>query len=134
MSKTKLGEASYIKTNAYFSTFASDLFFHNDRTYTGLLVDSVYDDHSIGGFVEMGTELIPMNTLKGVIHYRQDVHEEWDLDYDNRLPVYGQTPDGNQQGGDVVVCRREHIPCDALPGFRRRHQLRHERGHARRFR
>ena len=27
----------------------------------------------------MGTELIPMNTLKGVIHYRQDVHKEWDL-------------------------------------------------------
>ena len=24
----------------------------------------------------MGTELIPMNTLKGVIHYRRDVHKE----------------------------------------------------------
>ena len=27
LSKTKLGEASYIKTNAYYNTFASDLFF-----------------------------------------------------------------------------------------------------------
>ncbi len=36
--------------------------------------DSPYCDHSVGGFVEMGTDLIPMNTLKGAIHYRQDIH------------------------------------------------------------
>jgi iron complex outermembrane receptor protein len=83
MSKTQLGDASYIKTNAYWNNFGSDLFFHRDRTYTNVFLNSVYDDHSVGGFVEMGTELIPMNTLKGVIHYRQDVHKEWDLDYDN---------------------------------------------------
>ena len=82
LSKTKLGDASYVKTNAYYNTFGSNLFFHNNRTYTTRFLDSVYDDHSVGGFVEMGTELIPMNTLKGVIHYRRDVHKEWDLDYD----------------------------------------------------
>ena len=45
-------------------------------------VDSPYDDHSVGGFVEMGTDLIPMNTLKGAIHYRRDVHWEQALNYD----------------------------------------------------
>lgn len=30
----------------------------------------------------MGTELIPMNTLKGAIHYRRDEHNEFDLNYD----------------------------------------------------
>ncbi len=45
-----------------------------------------------GGFVEMGTELIPMNTLKGVIHYRRDVHKEWDLDYDPSDGFAGKSP------------------------------------------
>lgn len=95
LSKTKLGDASYIKTNAYWNTFGSDLFFHDNRNYTTRILDSIYDDHSVGGFVEMGTELIPMNTLKGVIHYRQDVHKEWDLDYDATAltgPFTGRSP------------------------------------------
>ncbi|MGP1666069.1 MAG: TonB-dependent receptor plug domain-containing protein, partial [Rhodanobacter sp.] len=92
MSKTKLGDASYIKTNAYYNTFGSDLFFHNNRNYTTIFLDSVYDDHSSGGFVELGTELIPMNTLKGVIHYRQDVHKEWDLDFDPSDGFSGRSP------------------------------------------
>jgi iron complex outermembrane receptor protein len=94
MSKTKLGDASYIKTNAYWNNFGSDLFFHNNRSYSTIFINSVYDDHSVGGFVEMGTELIPMNTLKGVIHYRQDVHKEWDLDYETAIsgPFLGRSP------------------------------------------
>ena len=128
LSKTKLGDASYIKTNAYSNTFGSDLFFHNNRTFTTRIPrQQLYDDNSVGGFVEMGTELIPMNTLKGVIHYRQDVHKEWDLDYDpTDARLCGQIADGDQPRADVVVRPREHIPRDELPRFRRRHQLRPE--------
>ena len=42
------------------------------------------DDHSVGGFVEVGTDLIPMNTLKGAVHYRRDVHWEQALNYQRR--------------------------------------------------
>jgi iron complex outermembrane receptor protein len=37
--------------------------FYRTRDYTTKLADSPYDDSSFGGFIEMGTELIPMNTL-----------------------------------------------------------------------
>ncbi len=81
LSKTQLGDASYIKTNAYYSTFQNTVSFYNNASYTNQPADSPYDDHSIGGFVEMGTELIPMNTLKGAIHYRKDVHTEQSIFY-----------------------------------------------------
>lgn len=81
MSKTQLGEASYVKTNAYYNTFDNALRF-NTFNYAARITDSVYSDHSYGGFVEMGTQLIPMNTLKGAIHYRRDVHDAWNENYD----------------------------------------------------
>ncbi|MCC7252299.1 TonB-dependent receptor [Hyphomicrobium sp.] len=95
LSKTQLGDASYIKTNLSYSTFGSDLQFHNDGSYTTRFLDSIYDDYNYGGFVELGTELIPMNTLKGAIHYRRDTHKEWDLDYDATPlsgPFTGRSP------------------------------------------
>jgi iron complex outermembrane recepter protein len=87
LSKTKLGAASYVKTNAYYNTFENTVSFFTNSSYTNQPVDSPYDDHSVGGFVEMGTDLIPMNTLKGVIHYREDVHKEWNINYN-----YATTP------------------------------------------
>lgn len=93
LSKTQLGEASYVKTNAYYSTFGSNLQFHDDATFTTRFLDSIYDDYNYGGFVELGTKLIPMNTLKGTIHYRKDVHKEWDLDYESNVSVFtGRSP------------------------------------------
>jgi iron complex outermembrane receptor protein len=59
LSKTKLGDASYIKTNAYWNNFGSDLFFHDNRTYTTRILDTIYDDNSVGGFVEMAPISFP---------------------------------------------------------------------------
>ena len=86
LSKTQLGSASYIKTNAFYNTFDNKLSFYPNSQYLFPLVDSPYHDHSSGGFVELGTNLIPMNTLKGAIHYREDVHRKGDIVYD---PVTG---------------------------------------------
>ncbi|MFT3732686.1 MAG: TonB-dependent receptor [Hyphomicrobium sp.] len=82
LSKTKLGDASYIKTNAYYNTFDNTISFYPNATYTNQTADSPYEDYSYGGFVEMGTDLIPMNTLKGSIHYRKDAHSEHSVNYD----------------------------------------------------
>jgi iron complex outermembrane receptor protein len=87
LSKTKLGDASYIKSNAYYSTFENTVSFFNNPTYINQPADSPYDDESVGGFVEMGTDLIPMNTLKGAIHYRKDTHAEQSIFYN-----YATTP------------------------------------------
>jgi len=79
LSKTQIGDKSYVKTNAYYNTFESKLRFFNSVTYDTLLnADSPYEDSSYGGFVEAGTQLIPMNTLKAAIHYRHDSHSERD--------------------------------------------------------
>ncbi len=92
LSKTKLGDASYIKTNAFYNTFQNSISFYPNATYTNQSTDSPYDDYSYGGFVEMGTDLIPMNTLKGAIHFRRDFHNEQSINY-KYVPSYSVTLD-----------------------------------------
>lgn len=81
LSKTQIGDASYIKTNAYYNTFDNIVDFYWDPTFAAIRQRSPYEDHSYGGFVELGTDLIPMNTLKGAIHYRRDAHWEQSINY-----------------------------------------------------
>jgi iron complex outermembrane receptor protein len=80
LSKTQISQTSYVKTNVYYNTFENRLSsFDNadfDLQTRPYAFDSDYDDFAYGGFVEMGTELIPMNTLKAAIHYRRDDHSE----------------------------------------------------------
>ncbi|MTD94122.1 TonB-dependent receptor plug domain-containing protein [Hyphomicrobium sp. xq] len=87
LSKTKLGDASYIKTNAYYNTFENTVSFFINPSYTNQPVDSPYEDSSVGGFIEMGTDLIPMNTLKGAIHFRKDTHDEHNINYTYAPPT-----------------------------------------------
>ena len=100
MSSTQLGDASYVKTKLYYNTFYNLLSAYDDISYTTQSnngrFDSYYDDNARGGSVEAGTDLIPMNTLKGTFHYRQDFHTEWN---DNRPtnPIFHSTePKQNQ--------------------------------------
>ncbi len=77
---TKIGEASYIKSNAYYNELNNSLRSFDNITHTtqsaGYAFDSWYDDYAYGGMVEFGTNLIPMNTLKVAAHYRLDNHVE----------------------------------------------------------
>jgi iron complex outermembrane receptor protein len=77
---TKIGEASYLKTNAYYNMLSNSLRSFDDNTYTAqtrrYAFDSWYDDYAYGGMAELGTNLIPMNTLKVAAHYRLDNHKE----------------------------------------------------------
>lgn len=98
LSKTQIGSASYMKTNAYYNTFDNILAFYPNAEFEHQYDDSVYGDHSYGGFVEMGTELIPMNTLKASIHYRRDVHREHDIFYD---------ANGNRTGVEPITEQSE---------------------------
>jgi iron complex outermembrane receptor protein len=77
---TKIGEVSYIKTNAYYNELGNSLRSFDNITYTTqsnpYAFDSWYDDYAYGGMAEFGTNLIPMNTLKVAAHYRLDNHKE----------------------------------------------------------
>ncbi|MFD9898728.1 TonB-dependent receptor plug domain-containing protein [Mesorhizobium sp. NPDC059025] len=81
-SHTQLGDESYVKTKAYYNTFYNLLSAYDDSTFTSQkqarAFNSYYDDSAYGVSVEAGTELIPMNTLKGAVHYRRDDHTNWD--------------------------------------------------------
>ncbi len=80
VSSTQLGEESYIKPRVYFDKYENALDQYSDGTYTKLLTGSSgpshYDDYTWGSSLELGTELIPMNTLKGAAHYKLDHHDE----------------------------------------------------------
>lgn len=88
---TKLGDASYVKTNAYYNVLKNSLRSFDDITYTkqskGYAFDSWYSDYAYGGSIEAGTNLIPMNTLKGSLYYRLDDHQERNLNQPSTTAV-----------------------------------------------
>ena len=80
LSRTALGDSSYVLTRAYYNTFSNLLSAYDDSSFrtqtTPRSFNSFYDDYAYGGSVEAGTDLIPFNTLKGAVHYRRDSHTE----------------------------------------------------------
>lgn len=82
-SKTALGQASYVKTRLFYDMFDNVLYSYDDDTYTTLTkkssFKSYYDDHTAGGSIELGTRLVPRNSLKLAFHYKRDVHKEHNL-------------------------------------------------------
>jgi iron complex outermembrane receptor protein len=80
LSKTQIGQASYLRTKAYYNTFENGLDAFDDATYTTQSANgrffSPYDDHAYGGSAEFGTAQRQANTLKAAVHYRTDVHTE----------------------------------------------------------
>ncbi|MFD1333033.1 TonB-dependent receptor plug domain-containing protein [Methylopila musalis] len=83
LSHTALGEKSYVNGKLFYNKLNNLLSAYDDGTFTtratGRSFDSYYDETGYGGSVELGTELIPMNTLKGAFHWRRDVHEPRNL-------------------------------------------------------
>ena len=80
VSNTKLGESSYVKPRFYYDKFDNTLQAFDDATYTtqkkGSSFTSIYDDYTWGSSVEIGTEWLPYQTLKGAFHYKLDHHDE----------------------------------------------------------
>ncbi|QHM73700.1 Fe(3+)-pyochelin receptor [Mixta intestinalis] len=71
VSNTRIGDASYIKPRVYYDKFDNSLLMPRYNGDT-----SSYDDYSWGGSLELGTERITDNSLKGVVHYKLDNHRE----------------------------------------------------------
>lgn len=83
--KTALGDDDdyYVKTRAFYDYFRNALNSYDDATYSSQLkgssFSSRYDDHTVGGSIEVGTYAIPYNTLKMAFHYKGDYHTERNL-------------------------------------------------------
>ena len=80
VSKTQLGDASYVKPRVFYDQFDNTLKAFDDARYVTQArpssFTSVYDDSGWGASLELGTELIPQNTLRGAFHYKFDHHDE----------------------------------------------------------
>ena len=80
VSNTKIGDSSYIKPRLYYDWYNNTLNQYSDATYskllTGSFAPSMYRDHSYGGSVEAGTDLLPSNTLKCALYDKLDHHDE----------------------------------------------------------
>jgi iron complex outermembrane receptor protein len=81
LSKTQLGDKSYIKTRAYYNKFDNDLVASNPNNSSNNNWTSTYDDSAYGASVELGTDLLAGHTIKGALHLRRDNHTEYNHKY-----------------------------------------------------
>lgn len=83
ISRTGIGDSSYLKMRAYYDKFQNSITNFTDTTYTVLsskpFYQSWYDDYSYGASAEFGTKLMDSNTLKLAAHLKDDVHREHNL-------------------------------------------------------
>ncbi len=79
VSRTGLGDGSYVKTRFYHDTFENSLYSYDDASYTTIsrpyAFRSWYDDYGYGGSVEYGRP-IGSHMLRLAGHYKFDHHEE----------------------------------------------------------
>lgn len=77
LSHTQINDQTYVKTKAYYNTFANDLVAYTNVSLNTKNWTSFYDDNAAGFDVEVGTEHFAQQTLKAALHFRRDKHSEW---------------------------------------------------------
>jgi len=106
LSKTALGDVSYVKTRGYWSKFENSLVSYDDPGYMFQSLprsfDSKYSDYALGAEVEAGTQIGDLDTLKGLFFYRLDTHTEWQNNF-------GLNFQNNRRGCLI------NVPCSAQP-------------------
>lgn len=79
-SETWVLKDNYIKTRLYYDSFENSLYAYDDDTYSTMnkksSFKSAYDDHTLGGSIELGTFALPNQELKAAFHYKSDYHSE----------------------------------------------------------
>lgn len=80
--QTPVGDKTYVKSRLYYDKFINWLDYYSDITYNTLRRTynmgerSYYDDYTLGGFLEVGTTLVPNHNIKAAFHYKRDSHTE----------------------------------------------------------
>jgi iron complex outermembrane receptor protein len=80
INRINLGSAGYLKVPLYYDRFENSLFAYDDTTCSTMKrkssFKSNYDDFSAGGSIEFGTGIIPHDSLKVGLQYKDDNHFE----------------------------------------------------------
>ncbi|MGE0195224.1 MAG: TonB-dependent receptor, partial [Methylocystis sp.] len=80
LSKTQLGDASYVKTRGYWTKFDNGLTAYDNQSFITQSLQrsfiSPYMDYSLGAEVEAGHQFGDIDTLKALFFYRFDNHSE----------------------------------------------------------
>ncbi|MBP6115344.1 MAG: TonB-dependent receptor [Neisseriaceae bacterium] len=96
VSHTQLGQDSYVKPRFYYDQYSNALVgFLGKKAGAGAKPSpnaSRYDDYAWGGSVELGTKLLPNNTLKALVYYKFDHHGSFDT-----IGLSNTKIDGTQQ-------------------------------------
>jgi iron complex outermembrane receptor protein len=97
ISKTAIGQDSYLKLRAYYDSFKNSISNYSDSNFTTLAARpfyrSYYDDYTYGASVELGTKLVETNTLKFAAHFKDDVHREHNYVSNNAGTAKFNTPE-----------------------------------------
>ncbi len=92
LTQTQIDPTLYIKTKVFWDRFDNsiDMFSNAAMTLqnTSSADYSEYHDWNAGGSIEVGKQIVPEDTLKGLLYYRHDVHNENDAYFVN--PVTGK--------------------------------------------
>lgn len=79
-SETWIGADNYVKTRLYYDKFQNSLFSYDDATYSSMnfksSFESAYNDHTLGGSIELGTFALADHEIKAAFHYKKDSHKE----------------------------------------------------------
>ncbi|MCB2106785.1 MAG: TonB-dependent receptor [Rhodobacteraceae bacterium] len=85
LSTTAIDDTAQVETKAYYNTFKNGLFAYDNATYTtqtlGRAFRSYYDDEAYGGSVQGEMPLGEGNALKAAVHFRRDVHVEYQTSF-----------------------------------------------------
>lgn len=81
LSNSTLNTKSYLKTRLFYDRFINVLKSFDNAAYTTqtkpYAFTSHYNDYTFGGNVEYGYTLSAANSLKAAVHFKQDVHREY---------------------------------------------------------
>ncbi len=87
LSHTQIDDKTYVKTKAYYNAFKNTLQAFTNISLSTTNFISYYDDNAKGLSVELGTDRLPQQTLKAALHYRRDLHTEWQYLANASLPA-----------------------------------------------
>ncbi len=80
-STTRIGNASYVNTKAFYMLYNDSLYGYSDPALTLMntpaAFKSFYNDTAYGAQTEGGTDVTTWDTLKGAFFYRRDIHNEY---------------------------------------------------------
>jgi iron complex outermembrane recepter protein len=75
------GEGSFLRLRGYYDSFRNRLMRYDDQTYTTqrrpFAFDSSYDDYTLGGGIEFGTNTLPGGNIRIAYNTKYDVHREF---------------------------------------------------------